>query len=593
MGETAPTPSPITEEAASMSATSNAEITQQQQPSKAKILIIGAGIAGLSAANRLIHNGCKDFRILEARSRIGGRIISIPLSSQKVELGANWIHGVLGNPIFEIAVQHGLVSVVNVPKPHTVVATTEDGNQVPFNILQEIYEAYVCFLRRCDEYFMCQYSPPPDISSVGEHINYEIEIYLNSVKDPKEKRLKQLIFNCLLKRETCITGCTSMNEVDLLELGSYTELQGGNIVPPQGYSSILRPLLSDIPKELITTKCPVKKVHWKRKKTITGLETVDENSEDDNNSEDTEKTVTELPIAGAKTAVTTTTNIPVREKSADSGFDNCDSSGNIIDAAVKVDCEDGRTFYADHVICTIPLGVLKETHKTLFSPELPHYKQEAIENLMFGTVDKIYLEYDRPFMSSSFSEIMLLWDDDKYDIHLSDKERSSVEYLSKNWYKKIYSFAKVSETLLLGWVSGREAEYMETLSHEEVAEKCTEILRTFLKDPYVPKPKLCVCTSWKSQQFTRGAYTSIPIGATQEDIELLAQPLYVNPNAQKPAVLFAGEHTHANFYSTVHGAYLTGRTAAQYILSKEETTEIVMEPDTSDLSSWIQGISLE
>lgn len=141
-----------------------------------------------------------------------------------MELGANWIHGVLGNPIFEIAVQHGLVSVVNVPKPHKVVATTEDGHQVPFSILQEIYEAYVCFLRRCDEYFLCQYSPPPDINSVGEHINYEIEIYLSSVQDPKEKRLKQLIFNCLLKRETCITGCHNMNEVDLLELGERFKL---------------------------------------------------------------------------------------------------------------------------------------------------------------------------------------------------------------------------------------------------------------------------------------------------------------------------------------------------------------------------------
>ncbi|XP_036335834.1 peroxisomal N(1)-acetyl-spermine/spermidine oxidase isoform X1 [Rhagoletis pomonella] len=598
MGETAPTPSPITEEAESTSASISSEATtkQQQLPLKVKVLIIGAGMAGLSAANHFIHNGCNDFLILEARSRIGGRIISIPLRSQRIELGANWIHGVLGNPIFEIAVQHGLVSVVNVPKPHTVIATTEDGHQVPFNILQEIYEAYVCFLRRCDEYFMCQYSPPPDINSVGEHINYEIEIFLSSVKDPKEKRLKQLIFNCLLKRETCITGCTSMNEVDLLELGSYTELQGGNIVPPQGYSSILRPLSEPIPKEAIISKWPVKKIHWKRKKTITGLETVDENSEDEDDSDDTEKTVTEVPtvraVTAAAAATKTTTSAPVREKSTDSD-DNCDSSGNVIDAAVRVDCEDGRCFYADHVICTIPLGVLKSTYKTLFSPELPHYKQEAIENLMFGTVDKIFLEYDRPFMNSSISEIMLLWDDDKYDLHLSDEERSSTEYLSKNWYKKIYSFAKVSETLLLGWVSGREAEYMETLTHEEVAETCTEILRTFLKDPYVPKPKLCVCTSWKSQPFTRGSYTSIPIGATQEDIELLAQPLYVNPQAQKPAVLFAGEHTHSNFYSTVHGAYLSGRTAAQHILSKDEPVGVFMEADTSDLSSWIQGISLE
>lgn len=86
MGETAPMPSPSTQEVASTSVSTNIEtITQQQQqPLKVKVLIIGAGMAGLSAANHFLHNGCNDFRILEARSRIGGRIISIPLRSQRV-----------------------------------------------------------------------------------------------------------------------------------------------------------------------------------------------------------------------------------------------------------------------------------------------------------------------------------------------------------------------------------------------------------------------------------------------------------------------------------------------------------------------------
>ncbi|KAH8307781.1 hypothetical protein KR044_013350 [Drosophila immigrans] len=547
-----------------------------------KVLIIGAGMAGLSAANHLLQNGCDDFLIVEARGRVGGRIVSIPLdNNQKVELGANWIHGVLGNPIFEIAVQHGLVSVVNIPKPHKVVATTEEGHQVPFSILQEIYEAYVCFLRRCDEYFLCQYSPPPDINSVGEHINYEIEIYLSSVQDPKEKRLKQLIFNCLLKRETCITGCHNMNEVDLLELGSYTELQGGNIVLPAGYSSILRPLSAQIPKGSVLTKCPVKKIHWKRKKTFTGLETVDEHSENED-SDDSEKTVTEVPTGSAGGAQ--------RGASVESNASSsCDYAP---EGAVRVDCENGQVFHAGHVICTIPLGVLKHTHKTLFDPELPHYKQESIENLMFGTVDKIILVYERPFLSADISEVMLLWDDEKHDI-ASEEERATEAYLRKNWFKKIYSFAKITDTLLLGWVSGREAEYMETLPHEQVGEKCTEILRDFLQDPYVPKPKLCVCTSWKSQTYTGGAYTSIPVGATQEDIENLAQPLYATPHAIKPAIVFAGEHTHSSFYSTVHGAYLSGRTAAQYLLANDEPDEIIMESDGSDLSAWMQGIALD
>lgn len=66
------------------------------------------------------------------------------------------------------------------------------------------------------------------------------------------------------------------------------------------------------------------------------------------------------------------------------------------------------------------------------------------------------------------------------------------EDISKYWYRKIYSFSKVSETLLLGWISGKEAEYMESLPNEEVSEKCTEILRKFLNDPFIPKPKLCI-----------------------------------------------------------------------------------------------------
>jgi hypothetical protein len=79
---------------------------------------------------------------------------------------------------------------------------------------------------------------------------------------------------------------------------------------------------------------------------------------------------------------------------------------------VDVVCEDGSRYYADHVICTIPLGVLKEKAATLFSPSLPQYKLESIDRLLFGTVDKILLEYERPFLNPDVSEVMLLWETD-------------------------------------------------------------------------------------------------------------------------------------------------------------------------------------
>ena len=45
--------------------------------SSCKVLIIGAGMAGLSAANHLLKNAEPDFLIVEARSRIGGRIFAV------------------------------------------------------------------------------------------------------------------------------------------------------------------------------------------------------------------------------------------------------------------------------------------------------------------------------------------------------------------------------------------------------------------------------------------------------------------------------------------------------------------------------------
>lgn len=429
--------------------------TENSEESKCKVIIIGGGMAGLSAAYHLKKNNFDDFKLLEARRRIGGRIIQIDIGSEKVELGANWIHGVLGNPVYELAMQHGLVDIMQAPKPHKVVAATEDGKQISFSLLQEIYEAYLCFLRRCEEYFLSQYMPPDGIDSVGDHINLEIKLYLDNFKDPKERHLRELIFNCLLKRETCISGCDSMSEVDLLELGSYTELQGGNIPLPGGYSSILAPLVKDISPNQILVDHPASQINWKM-----GSNTGDDGDE----SDDSDRTVIDVSV--------NTSN--GKEPRTDKPFDY----------KVEVICENGKRFYADHVICTVPLGVLKQRANSLFHPPLPSYKLESIDRLLFGTVDKILLEFERPFLNPTITEVLMLWD--------NEQNGKSDNDITKTWYKKIYSFSKISETLLLGWISGKEAEYMETLSNDVVVDICTNILRKFLNDPFIPKPKNCI-----------------------------------------------------------------------------------------------------
>ncbi|XP_012065601.1 polyamine oxidase 1 [Jatropha curcas] len=80
-------------------------------PSRSSVIIIGAGISGLSAAKVLAENGIEDMVILEASDRIGGRIRKENFGGVSVELGAGWIAGVGGkesNPVWELANQSGL-----------------------------------------------------------------------------------------------------------------------------------------------------------------------------------------------------------------------------------------------------------------------------------------------------------------------------------------------------------------------------------------------------------------------------------------------------------------------------------------------------
>lgn len=347
-----------------------------------------------------------------------------------VDLGATWIHGVLGNPVYEFAVTNGLINLTNDQEPHTIVATTEEGKRVPISVVEDVYSAYFWFSKRCEEYFLLHLHTPPQIDSVGKHLEMDIAAYLQNYEG-EDALMRQMVFDHLLNRETCITGCHSMDETSLSEFGSYTELPGGNISIPGGFHLVIKLLADILPKASVRLQSGVKCIKWKMKN-----RTNSDSADTDQNS-----------------------------KLSDNPYNR-----------VIIECEDGSKWETNHVIITIPLGVLKAKAEELFDPKLPEYKMKCIENLCFGVVNKIYLEYDRPFLNAEISEVITLW------------KRTDESDMSKIWFRKIYSFSRYSDNILLAWLSGHEAEYLETLSEEQVANTCTEILRKFLNDPYIPRP---------------------------------------------------------------------------------------------------------
>ena len=72
-----------------------------------RVTVIGAGMAGLTAAKTLADRGAT-VTVLEARDRIGGRVWTDRSLGLPLDLGASWIHGIRGNPITSLADQAGL-----------------------------------------------------------------------------------------------------------------------------------------------------------------------------------------------------------------------------------------------------------------------------------------------------------------------------------------------------------------------------------------------------------------------------------------------------------------------------------------------------
>ncbi|SFS07446.1 Monoamine oxidase [Microbacterium sp. cf046] len=73
-------------------------------------IVIGAGVSGLTAA-RLLAGAGQNVVVLEARDRVGGRVVTDRRYGLATDLGASWIHGITDSPVAAAAEAFGMRTV--------------------------------------------------------------------------------------------------------------------------------------------------------------------------------------------------------------------------------------------------------------------------------------------------------------------------------------------------------------------------------------------------------------------------------------------------------------------------------------------------
>lgn len=166
-----------------------------------KIIIIGAGFAGLTAG-KLLHESGFDVTILEGDNRIGGRTNTIRLGKAIVDTGATWIHYKKGNLITALAKAYGF-EVVNDDYEPYMIWDSENG-EIPRKKRNKYLKAAEKARDAAIDFFQ--------ENQGNANTETFFDAYVNQ-KDwsPKKAKIVRFLYSCLLETDYG----TSMDNISL------------------------------------------------------------------------------------------------------------------------------------------------------------------------------------------------------------------------------------------------------------------------------------------------------------------------------------------------------------------------------------------
>ena len=411
------------------------------------IIVVGAGISGLAAAKKLKENGFNVI-VLEAQSKVGGRLKTNRSLGVAFDEGASWIHGTAGNPIASLAQQAGMNT-----------AFTDDESILAYDI-GGVLHIDSNFSDTEDKFYTVLETLKNNGSSTKSFETVFNELYPTYCND----RLWKFFLSTYL---TFDTG--DLNMLSSLLYNEGEEFGGEERISVNGYDTIPSYLAIGLNVQL-------------------------------------NQKVTKIDYSNTKILVS----------------------------------HNGTVTEADYVLVTVPLGVLK-ANKIDFVPSLPNTKQNAIQKVGVNCVNKFLLTWETAF-----------WDDEQYICYTPD---------IKDKFNYFVNVKKYQPTVnaLMTFAYADKARQTENMTDQQIIEE----IMTHLRDIYgndIPYSKNILRTKWQTNEYSYGSYSYTAVGTEMRHFDDLAEEI-------DDKIFFAGEHTEIDYFSTAHGAYLSGIREADKIIA--------------------------
>ncbi|XP_057246834.1 polyamine oxidase 1 [Beta vulgaris subsp. vulgaris] len=477
-------------------------ITSALSPSPA-VIIVGAGMSGISAAKRLHDAGIKDILILEATNRIGGRIKKTNFAGYTVEMGANWLHGLGGpkrNPLYEMSKQIHLKKFFS------------DFSNISFNTYKQEGGLYKddevdAAIEKVDETldYGEKYSNLLNLEKNKEDDMSILALERLRKTDPRTRLEKMIDFFTFDGEQSEAPRISSLKHVlPLSESEQLTTLFGENayfVADSRGFES----LVHLIAKQFLSYK------------------------------------------NGAISDPRLKFNQVVREIDQSKG-------------GVTVKTENGMKYKAELVIMSPSIGVL-QSDLISFRPQLPVsfgiplvpstcqdfslpykkklWKRRAISDFNIGIYTKIFLKFPRAFWPTGNGTEFFLY------VHERRGYYGIWQHLENEYPGSNIMFATATDD---------ESIRVEQQSDEETKAEAMEVLRKMF-GKNIPEATHIMIPRWKSDRFYRGCFTNWPVGYPQKRHDQLRAPI--------GKIYFTGEHTHPQLYGYADGAYFAGADTAK------------------------------